>query len=491
MERTFPVSEWRFRLTPLMSCIALALCLTDANARIPRMSPRSNVLVVTNCGDSGAGSLRDDLDIAQEGDSISIQQCSRITLNTPVGTLLPVSIYGSGAHENVIDGGGVTTILVGNAPIYLAGLTLENGAGQSPYGGCVTTSSELTLFDVVVSSCHLESQSGFSFTEGGGLSVGNDLTLINSVITGNVVSASEGVARGGGVFVGGTLNSTNSVISDNSVAAAANEAFGGAAYVDHTAYLNDTTIARNQIYGAAGSLGGGVLSVGVLFLEQSTITSNSAYGGYGLGGAGGAFVFDRAQIVGSTVDNNTADRAGGLILTSVNHSLSTVFNSTISGNRAMSQSIGGIQSYSPLTVANSTIAFNTEAVSEGAGISCGTYLELDSSIISNNSGGATPMDIGAVGTVTGSNNLVMQPGVTVLPPDTIHDDPRLMPLADNGGPTQTHAIVGNSPAIDAGSNVFNLKTDQRQQGFSRVIGVAADIGAFEFDADTLLVSGFD
>jgi hypothetical protein len=56
-------------------------------------------------------------------------------------------------------------------------------------------------------------------------------------------------------------------------------------------------------------------------------------------------------------------------------------------------------------------------------------------------------------------------------------DPLLGPLADNGGPTQTHALLPGSPAIDRGRNDLGLATDQR--GFGRVAGRAADMGAFE------------
>jgi hypothetical protein len=55
----------------------------------------------------------------------------------------------------------------------------------------------------------------------------------------------------------------------------------------------------------------------------------------------------------------------------------------------------------------------------------------------------------------------------------------LQPLADNGGPTHTHALSAGSPAIDAGDNPFGLINDQRGAGFPRTTGAAADIGAFE------------
>ena len=68
------------------------------------------------------------------------------------------------------------------------------------------------------------------------------------------------------------------------------------------------------------------------------------------------------------------------------------------------------------------------------------------------------------------------------------------PLADNGGPTQTHALLPDSPAIDAGDNSLAvdadgnpLSTDQRGTGFDRIFGGTVDIGAFEFESSALLV----
>src|SRR5439155_4667454 len=71
-------------------------------------------------------------------------------------------------------------------------------------------------------------------------------------------------------------------------------------------------------------------------------------------------------------------------------------------------------------------------------------------------------------TITGNN--------TNLPAGT---DPRLGPLGNYGGPTQTLPVLGGSWVLNAGSNPAGLTTDQRGIGFPRVLGSAADIGAFE------------
>jgi hypothetical protein len=70
----------------------------------------------------------------------------------------------------------------------------------------------------------------------------------------------------------------------------------------------------------------------------------------------------------------------------------------------------------------------------------------------------------------------------------LNRDPRLAPLADNGGPTWTHALRAGSPAIDAGTNPAGLTFDQRGSGFARVSGKAADIGAVEAQGIPAVVS---
>src|SRR5690606_708942 len=66
-------------------------------------------------------------------------------------------------------------------------------------------------------------------------------------------------------------------------------------------------------------------------------------------------------------------------------------------------------------------------------------------------------------------------------------DPMLGPLAFNGGPTQTHALLAGSPAIDKGSNPAALTTDQRGAPFVRVSGPQADIGAYEKQATPVML----
>lgn len=114
---------------------------------------------------------------------------------------------------------------------------------------------------------------------------------------------------------------------------------------------------------------------------------------------------------------------------------------------------------------------------------------LDSSIFANNICNGSPgIDFQATDTasgggvvpITGANNLVMRSTPsTGLPADTISADPKLGPLADNGGVRLTHALTADSPALDAGNNEAALDYDQRGAGYPRTKGAATDIGAYE------------
>jgi hypothetical protein len=107
--------------------------------------------------------------------------------------------------------------------------------------------------------------------------------------------------------------------------------------------------------------------------------------------------------------------------------------------------------------------------------------------------GTTPDDVSGMLDPGGDNNLIgdgtgmtgLVNGVNGNQVGTADKpiDPRLGPLADNGGPTLTHALLPDSPAIDAGNNTYATDFDQRGEGFPRIAGGIIDIGAFEFQGD--------
>ena len=173
-------------------------------------------------------------------------------------------------------------------------------------------------------------------------------------------------------------------------------------------------------------------------------------------------------------------------------SASVIVNSTISGNRATDR-IGGLYAYEQLALSNSTIAFNTAAsgLVSAVGVYAYNGLAINSTILPNNTWAGNEFDLSAF-PATGANNLIM--GSDDSPPGTLTADPQLQPLAANGGPTLTHAILATSPPADAGNNVAGLATDQRGVGFVRLYGAHVDIGAFELQPvlpDEIFRNGFE
>jgi hypothetical protein len=172
-------------------------------------------------------------------------------------------------------------------------------------------------------------------------------------------------------------------------------------------------------------------------------------------------------------------------------------NSTITGNTA-DYCGGGIDTRMEFDISNSTIAFNNANGTYGGGGICvaagAGSLQLTSTIVADNTApsGVGGLDVCVFGaTISGENDLIVSSNATV-PPGTIDADPALLPLADNGGPTQTLALQADSPAIDAGANPSDLANDQRGPGYPRVSGSAADIGAYELQStDEIFANGFD
>jgi hypothetical protein len=148
---------------------------------------------------------------------------------------------------------------------------------------------------------------------------------------------------------------------------------------------------------------------------------------------------------------------------------------------------------------SSTIAFN-HATSYGraAGLEAQT-VQSNSSILAFNLAddvsGPVEVDVeSGDGMISGANNLIMATLATTTPANTSNACPRLAPLSGNGGVTRTHALLPRSPAIDTGNNAENIETDQRGDGFARVVGSAPDIGAYEWAAgsgDFINRSGFE
>jgi hypothetical protein len=178
----------------------------------------------------------------------------------------------------------------------------------------------------------------------------------------------------------------------------------------------------------------------------------------------------------------------------------TIYNCTIANNSAAGG--GGISNWegSTLTVNNSTIAYNS---ANGGGGVMNLYgmLTINNTIVARNSDDIESFVCCGVGSFSGAYNLIGTGGSGGLVDGQDGNqvgvsNPGIDPaLAQNGGPTQTIALLPDSPAIDRGSNDLAvdpstglpLSTDQRGDGFVRTVHERVDVGAFEFDAGTRLV----
>ena len=249
--------------------------------------------------------------------------------------------------------------------------------------------------------------------------------------------------------------------------------YGGAIASHENLTVTGSTITGNT---ATGS-GGGIRSTGTLTVTDSTLSKNTAanFGGGIHNGTEGTLTINGSTISGNTANgsNDGGDGGGGI---SHRGSTLTVANSTISGNSTFGGG-GGIYGQA-MTITNSTLKGNT-AGQYGGGISGNATISLSNTIVAGNTGFA---DLGGFGTFSGTHNLIQDGSGGTGLTGTLTGDPMLGPLADNDGPTMTHALVEESPAIDAGSNdslPVSTEFDQRGSGFDRIVNDTVDIGAYE------------
>jgi hypothetical protein len=456
------------------AAFAMVLASFDACAAPP----------VTTCADGNSpGTLRYAVLAANEKETIDATQlqCTTITLQTGAININQndLSIRGPGASKLTVDAGGNSRVFAhgGTGKLNLYAMTIANGHATGidrALGGCVySPAGSVGITDAVVTGC---TATATGTAGGGGIFAFDDLFLGSSIVTGNTADSTAGpgdmgYAVGGGVFAGTSLRLYGSRIEGNHAHIGYGFAFGGGGYC------------QKQFSAKYSTIDGNVAEVDVI----NTTYSVAGGGGIAHSRLGNGTDFSMRF---STVSNNRADTAAGMFAGGTS---AEIYDSTISGNVA-TYTGGGALVGSPLKLFNSTIAFNTAGSYGGGGlVVSGPTLTMSSTIIADNSptGSMFAADFHTNATITGNHNLVRFAGGTgVLPMDTLRVDPMLDVLRDNGGATHTHALLPGSPAIDTGSNPKNLSTDQRWPKFDRVVGAAADIGAFEYDPDMIFISGF-
>ena len=242
---------------------------------------------------------------------------------------------------------------------------------------------------------------------------------------------------------------------------------------------NGTTVILSglTITGGARS-GGGILNAGMLTLNYVEISGNVAPMG-GVGGGIWNYADATLTLNNSTVSGNLAvrgvydlGRGGGIY----NLGTFTLDNSTVSGNDA--DDGAGIANDGVLDLSGSTISRNFAELGLAGGVSNNGTLTVRNTIIATNAG----QDLSGNVTSLGHNLIGNTIGSTGFRPDLgdlLDLDPLLGPLQDNGGPTQTMALLPGSPALDAGHSAGASLFDQRGPGFPRIVGSKIEIGAVE------------
>jgi hypothetical protein len=283
---------------------------------------------------------------------------------------------------------------------------------------------------------------------------------------------------------------------------------GGVVIMDGTVTLRDCAVQNNQAWS-----GGGIYNDGNLTIERCTISGNVATGDFGGGG-----IYNRGTLVliDTSVVNNHADipnASGGGILNcnDAPGEYLHIIRSTLSGNSADNQgSVLKDQGDGPVMIANVTVTDNTITSGDATiMITAGKTIDIWNSTIAGNHAGAPGVEGGILtastlvfaNTILADNDnsncditgagLITTTGANIdsgsscgftAGPNMPNTDPLLGPLVDNGGYTETMALLPGSPALEAGGGLIcsMIPVDGvDQRGVTRPIGMDCDIGAYE------------
>lgn len=388
------------------------------------------------------------LDVAKPGDGVFVGN----GVYREVLTLkASVSIRGVDPTATVIDGGGSGPVI--SVPLgvgaTISGFTITGGRAVS--GAGIFNQGALFLSDTVLSGNETtDPKAGY----GGGLfNYGGSATLSDVRIAGNKAELGGGLLNAYGI-----ASLVRCTIEGNSAAQ-----FGGGIFNGATARLSvDTLYLKDNDVGTGR--GGGIYSAGFTYVQRSTFSGNSS-------GENGGAVYqfgDVTVLTNSTLSGNRADFGGSAVY--VNSGAMLITNATFANN---SGGFGALFSLAPAETEFDRVRLRNTLMADNPGGSCfGTIVSEGYNIDSGNSCSFTGLK------------------------DRINLNPRIQPLADNGGSLPTHDLRPDSPAIDGGDPAgctspddTLLTTDQRGRirpvDGNRDGEAVCDVGALEYSADVL------
>lgn len=467
----------------------------------------------------------------------------KLTVGEARTSSITVTVDGAGPTRTVIAANGQFRVMfvTASASVTIERLTITGGnPGNSGYGGGIFSSGTLTVFDdtiignraaagggvcnaggsLVVGSSRIEKNNGGPYGGGGVQNGGPDniagsVRVVSSVIDDNITSN-----EGGGIFSGQNGRPAGAGRSASAIKprCAAASCRVPARTVDAlTLTVIDSAIVGNK----GGNGGGGIAAEGPTQVIGSLVADNSA------GSAIGGGLFDVTVVRDSIISGNSASEGGGVEV--FPSTKTTIETSTLSDNNGSAYA-GAIDESGVVIVDRSALVANTAGnpfLGEGAAVVVqgGAELQISNSTVVDNTtrplGGGAIFNYGGAATLdydtfSGNSVSISGGGYTVatasifsaghsepacavpvhetvgfnldsdsscgltLRTDQSGVNPRLGTLANNGGPTETEALLDRSPAIDRGGlpNTAGCPlVDQR--GASRPFGPACDVGAYE------------
>lgn len=386
------------------------------------------------------------------------------TLTVEMGALL---------SENVAtQQGGSIFFSTTDKTIVLRDIKIENNTAL--HGGALHLASETNAPTATIE--RVEFYNNHASARGGAILSKMNLKIVDSKFLENSAGSGGGAIATEPLAHSPTVDVENTLFSQNSGMG------GGAIYADETTLKARKTVFSENI---ATLSGGAVLFSHLSNLPQYVQVQDSQFiknaaptgGGLALVSAG---AINANSILGSSFIENSAD-TGGAISAQIDDI--TIANTTISGNSSsQSGSAIAIPAGSSVTVTNATLARN----GPGAAIHKSGNLTLKNSILFSPDAANCAVSPQNPLLLSLGNNLVDDLSCLGVnhPSDQTGPgvDPKLAPLADNGGNTQTHALLDGSPAIDAGDGVACANAPVNgvdQRGFARSAGLNCDIGAYE------------